>query len=133
MPGTKAGSSNSDWTEHLNKCASEYHDKTKQDKPPRREPDRKEQSIASKTREVARGSAQTLSNPNPSIKQQRKLENAIPMPQKHTRKKQRNQSKEQFAKRLDNEVTHTAARMNDDAVARAHKTITARRNDTRKS
>ena len=35
--------------------------------------------------------------------------------------------------RLNNEVKRTAAKMNDDAVARAHKTIIARRNDMRKS
>ena len=133
MPGTKAGSSNSAWIEHLKECASEYHNQKKQDKPPRKKPDKKEQSKASKTREVAgeerKEKAKSRQLNKATTQTLKRNTDASKAHQKEATKPKQKAVRE----RLNNEVGHTAANKNDDAVARAHKTIIACRKDMRKS
>ena len=133
MPGAQAASSNSAWIEHLKECASEYRDKKKQDKPPcgksltkRSSPKRRENTRSCegerkekvKSKQFNKATTQTLKRNTDASKAH----------QKEATKPEQNAVRE----RLTNEVKHTATKMNDDAVARAHKTIIERRNETRK-
>ena len=96
-------------------------------------PDKKEQSKASKTREVAgeerKEKAKSRQLNKATTQTLKRNTDASKAHQKEATKPQQKAVRE----RLNNEVKRTAAKMNDDAVARAHKTIIARRNDMRKS
>ena len=100
---------------------------------PAENPDKKEQSKASKTREVAGGErkekAKSRQLNRATTQTLKRNTDASKAHQKEATKPQQKAVRE----RLHNEVKRTAAKMNDDAVARAHKTIIARRNDMRKS